>query len=80
MIVNHPGVLKMFAGMKNWSGKEEYDKTEAQVYQVEKETAGYIKTVANLRLISMRNAGHMVPRSQPKFSLDMFQKFITKSL
>jgi carboxypeptidase C (cathepsin A) len=46
-------------------------------YPVAGETVGYLKTVKNLRLFVMRNAGHMVPRSCPSASLDMFNKFIS---
>ena len=44
------------------------------------EVAGYLKSVQNLRLFTMRNAGHMVPYSQPEFSLDMFQRFLDRTL
>jgi len=77
IICNHPGVLKMIDAMENWSGKEAYYRTERSVWSVQGETAGYLKKVDNMRLFVMRNAGHMVPRSQPKYSLDMFDKFIS---
>ena len=62
--------------MENWTGKNEYYKTDRSVWKTNGETAGYLKSVKNMRLFAMRNAGHMVPRSQPKFSLDMFSSFI----
>ncbi len=31
------------------------------------ETAGYVTTSDNLSVFVMRNAGHMVPRSQPRY-------------
>ena len=44
------------------------------------EVAGYLKSVDNLRLFTMRNSGHMVPRSQPAFGQDMFENFIAGTL
>lgn len=76
IICNHPGVLKMIDAMENWTGKDKYYKTSQSVWTVQGETAGYLKSVDNMRLFVMRNAGHMVPRSQPKFALDMFNEFI----
>ena len=49
-------------------------------FQVGGETGGYLKSVDNMKLFVMRNAGHMVPRSQPKYSLDMFTKFINNQM
>lgn len=77
IICNHSGVLKMIEAMRNWSGKDKYYRTKRSVYAVGGETAGYLKSVDNLKLFAMRNAGHMVPRSQPKFSLQMFKDFIS---
>jgi len=67
----------MIDAMTNWSGKEQYYTTERSIWSVGGETAGYLKSVGNMKLFVMRNAGHMVPRSQPKYSLDMFTKFVT---
>ncbi len=48
--------------------------------EVNGETAGYLKSVGNLRMYVMRNAGHMVPRSQPVNALAMFTDFINGNL
>ncbi len=76
IICNHSGVLKMIDAMENWSGKDQYYRTKRDVWSTNGKTAGYLKSVKNLRLFVMRNAGHMVPRSQPEFSFDMFNSFI----
>ena len=76
LICNHPGVVKMIDAMETWSGKDKYYRTYRDVWTVDGETAGYLKSVDNMKLFVMRNAGHMVPRSQPKYSYDMFNKFL----
>jgi len=80
LICNHVGVKKMIDAMENWSGKEKYYTTPQNVWNVGGETGGYLKSVDNMKLFVMRNAGHMVPRSQPKYSLDMFTKFINNQM
>lgn len=80
IICNHPGILNMFAKMQTWSGKAEYDITESEAMTFAGDTYGYLKSVQNLRMVVVRNAGHMVPRSQPEFALDMFEKFINGNL
>jgi vitellogenic carboxypeptidase-like protein len=70
----------MFAAMENWSGKAEYFNTKNVVFSVNGETAGYLKSVKNLRLLAMRNAGHMVPRFQPEYSFEMFGQFLDGTL
>ena len=62
--------------MENWTGKDKYYTTDRRVWSVDGKTAGYLKSVDNLKLFVMRNAGHMVPRSQPKYAQDMFNEFI----
>ena len=80
MICNHVGVIKMFHAMQNWSGKDDFYTAMQRPYKVNGETVGYLKSVKNLRLFVMRNAGHMVPRSNPPASLDMFNAFIAGRL
>ena len=38
--------------------------------------AGYIKTYKNLQLLTVYNAGHMVPYNQPGPALDMMERFL----
>lgn len=70
----------MFKAMTTWSGIDKYYSTERSIYKVGGETAGYLKSVQNLRMFVMRNAGHMVPRSQPEFAQAMFEDFIAGNL
>lgn len=77
IICNHSGILEMFAAMETWSAIDEYYQTDRDVfYGRDGEVAGYLKSVQNLRMFVMRNAGHMVPRSQPVYGQDMFEQFI----
>lgn len=70
----------MFAQMTTWSGLDEYKVTEKQPVKKNGDTVGYLKSVQNLRLFTMRNAGHMVPRNQPEYSLDMLNDFLDGSM
>lgn len=60
----------------NWKGAEEYKTAKRDVWYVEEELAGYAKTVRNFSEILVRNAGHLVPKNQPKWALDMYNRFI----
>ena len=82
-ICNHPGILAMFDQMTNWSGADSYYETANKPWSSRfsnGETVGYLKSVDNLRLFTMRNAGHTVPRAQPANGQDMFEKFISGNL
>ena len=70
----------MFAAMENWSEIDNYYTTQRSVYRVGFQTAGYLKSVGNLRMFVMRNAGHMVPRSQPEWAQAMFEDFISGNM
>ena len=75
IICNHVGVLKMFQAMQNWTGKDLFYRTEQYPYVSGGNTVGYLKSVKNLRLFVMRNAGHMVPYDQPKWAFDLINRF-----
>ena len=67
--------------MEMWSGIDDFNSSPSIPYiAADGKTAGYLKTVENLRMFVMRNAGHMVPRNQPVYSLEMFEKFINRRL
>ena len=40
------------------------------------ELAGYAKTAGKFTEILVRNSGHMVPRDQPKWALDLYHRII----
>lgn len=80
IICNHYGIKEMFKAMTSWSGQESYLTTESTVYRVANRTAGYLKQVGDFRQVVMRNSGHMVPWSEPKYAQDMFERFLDGSL
>ncbi|KAL0268029.1 UNVERIFIED_CONTAM: hypothetical protein PYX00_010118 [Menopon gallinae] len=59
-----------------WKGSAEYNKAKRKIYYVGKEIAGYSKSAGNFTEMMIRNAGHFVPTNQPKWALDMYNKFI----
>nr|AKO90273.1 cathepsin A4 [Tigriopus japonicus] len=81
IICNHSGILDMFAAMTTWTGLDKYYQTDRSVFKDRNgDVVGYLKSVDNLRMFVMRNAGHMVPLSQPLASQDMFEQFLDGSL
>merc|ERR1739838_790230 len=66
IICNHSGVLDMINDL-TWSGADAYSKAEREVYYYNSEVVGYMKKADNMTLLVVRNAGHMVPLSQPPY-------------
>lgn len=64
-----------FLRMLSFGGSEEYKNAVRQVYRVDGEVAGYLKRAVNLREMMIRNAGHMVPKDQPKWAFDIVSSF-----
>lgn len=60
----------------NWKRADDYKKAGRSIWYVEDEIAGYSKTAGNFTELLVRNAGHLVPTDQPKWALDMFNRFI----
>ncbi len=80
VICNHYGILKMFDEMETWSDIDEFRDADKDLFRVGGRTAGYVTAAGNLRLVVMRNAGHMVPRSQPEYAYEMFSQFLDGDL
>ncbi|KAK6617889.1 hypothetical protein RUM43_014118 [Polyplax serrata] len=59
-----------------WSGRASFQKAKRKVWRVGDELAGYVRSYGNLIEVMVRNAGHFVPMDQPKWALDMFNRFI----
>ncbi|XP_026688991.1 vitellogenic carboxypeptidase-like [Diaphorina citri] len=59
----------------------DYYKAERKVWTYERQDdqdniVGFIKEAHNLVEVLIRNAGHMVPRDQPRFMMDLLRKYI----
>ena len=61
-----------------WSGKDEFNAVQKQVWMLDDEVAGYARVTEPLLHVAVHAAGHTVPRDQPERALDMINKFITK--
>ncbi|KAL0268028.1 UNVERIFIED_CONTAM: hypothetical protein PYX00_010117 [Menopon gallinae] len=59
-----------------WKGLNDYKNANRKLYKVGDDLAGYVKTAGNFTEMLIRNAGHFVPKNQPKWALDMYNKFI----
>eukprot|EP00035_Acanthoeca_spectabilis_P022681 m.445179 g.445179 ORF g.445179 m.445179 type:complete len:460 (-) comp19195_c0_seq1:99-1478(-) len=60
----------------SWSGKAEYAAAPNQTWTVDGQTAGTFRAAKGLTFIKVRDAGHMVPRDQPRNSLDMLNRHL----
>ena len=80
VIVHIPGMNKMINSLE-WSGRGEFDKSERKTFWVyndrtrQGELAGYVKEGGGLTVATIRNAGHMVPISQPLWALELVTQF-----
>jgi len=74
IICDHSGILDMIADMQ-WEGKADYDKASRSVYYYGSEVVGYLKQARNLDILLVKNAGHMVPLSQPPYAQQMLEDF-----
>jgi len=80
IICDHTGIMDMVLDL-NWSGLENYKNAEKQIYYYQnKEVVGYLTKADNLNLMVVRNAGHMVPLSQPAYAQQMIEEFTAGSM
>merc|ERR1711872_104086 len=70
IICNHSGVLDLVNDLK-WSAADKYDNARRTTYKYNNDLVGYLKKADNLHLLLVRNAGHMVPLSQPVWAQQM---------
>merc|ERR1712228_780169 len=73
IICDHTGILDMLSDIQ-WSGKDAYEKAGTSVYRVGSEVVGYLKKASTMRLLLVKNAGHMVPLSQPPAAQKMIEE------
>jgi len=79
IVCHHTAILDMVQDL-DWSGAEAYSKAEREVYYYNDEVVGYLTKVDNLHLLLVRNAGHMVPLSQPAYALQMIEDFTSDNM
>lgn len=60
----------------NYTGASQLDASARLVWYVDNDVAGYVRTGGNLVELMVRDAGHMVPKDQPKWAYDMLYRFV----
>ena len=66
--------LIMFSNLKKCSLFNR--QTGRDIWRVGNDVAGYSKEVRNLKVVMVRDSGHMVPMDQPLWALDMIDQFV----
>lgn len=73
VIIPYPSVVNYLRKLK-FNGSDEYACSKKYIWTVDGEVAGYAKKGGNLVKVLVRNAGHMVPKDQPKWALNLITK------
>jgi len=79
IICNHSGVLDLINDLQ-WSAADKYQTAARTSYRYNDELVGYLKKADNLNLLLVRNAGHMVPLSQPAWAQQMLHDFTAQNM
>lgn len=76
--VAYPLVVRSLKKLE-WSGALEYRMARRRIlYSDGVRVGGYYKLAGNLQEFFVRNAGHMIPADQPKFTLKLLNMFVKK--
>ena len=59
-----------------WHGHDAFDAAVNSTWVVDGAVAGSYKRADSLTFVKVKDAGHMVPRDQPKNALAMFKSFV----
>ncbi|ETN61052.1 vitellogenic carboxypeptidase [Anopheles darlingi] len=73
IIVAYPLTMNYVTKL-NFPARDDYLKATRHIWRVDGEIAGYAKEAGNLVEVLVRNAGHMVPKDQPKWALDLLMR------
>lgn len=74
IIVGYPLTVNFLSNL-SFTHAKQYKNATRHVWKVGKDVAGYVHEAGNLLEIMVRDAGHMVPRDQPKWSYDLINRF-----
>nr|XP_018897590.1 PREDICTED: venom serine carboxypeptidase-like [Bemisia tabaci] len=78
IIVAYPLSLGFYDALE-WPHASEYHKANRCQFKVGNDVAGYYKTAGTFTEVLVRNTGHMVPTTQPKWAFELLDRFITNS-
>uniref|UniRef100_A0A8C1A8R8 Probable serine carboxypeptidase CPVL n=2 Tax=Cyprinus carpio TaxID=7962 RepID=A0A8C1A8R8_CYPCA len=73
-------LTERFLPTVNWSGADEYKKTERFHWKVQPsdtEVAGYVRQVGEFLQVIVRGGGHILPYDQPERSFAMIDRFLS---
>nr|XP_018897588.1 PREDICTED: venom serine carboxypeptidase-like [Bemisia tabaci] len=76
VIVAYPLSLAFYDSLE-WSHAYDYYKADRCKLVVGNDVAGYYKTAGTFTEVMVRNTGHMVPTTQPKWAYGLLERFIT---
>ncbi|CAH1392266.1 unnamed protein product [Nezara viridula] len=79
IVVAYPLTMN-FLPKLNWTGSEEYRTAPRKEWKVDDELAGFYKKAKTLTEVFVRDAGHMVPKDQSKWALDMITQFVYNNI
>jgi len=68
-------LTESFITTLNWNTNHNYTGTIRSQWHVGDDLAGYVKQVGDFTQVLVRNAGHMVPYDQPKWSFDLINRW-----
>merc|ERR1719341_895124 len=74
VIIGH-SLTQAFVDSLQWPAKRDFDRAPRTQWHVGRDLAGYSKTAGSFTQLLVRNAGHMVPYDQPKWSFDLINRF-----
>ncbi|CAG0881442.1 unnamed protein product [Cyprideis torosa] len=79
IIVAYPLTLNFLKNLE-WSGQAEYLNATRTIWRIDTQpkptVAGYITEAKNLKVVLVRDAGHIVPYDQPMHAFDLISRFI----
>jgi carboxypeptidase C (cathepsin A) len=63
----------------DWSGKEKYNAGDRNRWELDGELVGFTRNYGPLTQVTVRNAGHSVPLTQPAAAFALARDFVRKT-
>ncbi|GFX54293.1 probable serine carboxypeptidase CPVL [Trichonephila clavipes] len=73
-----PPLMVDFLHSIEWNLSDELRNADKKIWRLRDEIAGYVHNVGDFFLAVVRSAGHIVPRDQPEYALDLITRFINE--